>query len=155
LGLKGRALHHPLQPFREERGSRYMLFSIMLVTIAGVLDKIAIQASNATYYSFMSTIGAVTALVIMLKLYKVSERAMFRQNFRELLYVGTFQGASYTTYLLALGAGPIAYVTAIRGSNVLLGSMLGVWLLGEQLTKPKIASFLLIVAGGTLLAIGS
>lgn len=155
LGLKGRALHHPLQPFREEKGSKYMLLAVVLITIAGVLDKIAIQASNATYYSFASTVGAVLVLALTLRLYKVSERAALRQNFRELLYVGTFQGASYTTYLLALGAGPIAYVTAIRGSNVLMGSMLGIWLLDEKLTKPKIASFILIATGSILLAIGS
>ncbi len=70
-------------------------------------------------------------------------------------YIGTFQGASYTTYLLAMAAGPIAYVTALRGSNVLMGSMLGIWLLGESLTKPKAASLLLIAAGSALLAVGS
>jgi uncharacterized membrane protein len=155
LGLKGRALHHPLQPFREERGSRYMLFGVILVTAAAVLDKIAIQASGAVYYSFASTVGAVIALSFTYVICKVGEMKAMRKNLRELGIIGTFQGVSYLTYLLAINAGPIAYVTAIRGSNVLIGAFLGVVLLKEQLTRPKIASFFLIAAGSVLLAIGS
>jgi uncharacterized membrane protein len=155
LGLKGRALHHPLQPFKEERGSRYMLFGVMLVTAAAVLDKIAIQASDAVYYSFASTLGAVIALSITYIIYRVDEMKAMRKNLRELSLIGTFQGVSYLTYLLAIGAGPIAYVTSIRGSNVLMGSLLGIVLLKERLTRPKIASFFLITVGSILLAIGS
>jgi len=155
LGLKGRALHHPLQPFREERGSRFMLFNVMLITAAGVLDKIAIQASDAVFYSFASTIGAIIGLFLIYSVYKVDELKKVRNHLGELGLIGSFQGVSYLTYLFAIGAGPIAYVTAIRGSNVLIGAFLGIVLLKERLTRPKIASFILIAVGSILLAVGS
>src|SRR5690606_9833633 len=44
LGLKGKRLHHPLQPFREDSSSRAMLAGVFLVTCVSILDKIAIQA---------------------------------------------------------------------------------------------------------------
>lgn len=58
-------------------------------------------------------------------------------------------------HLLAMAAGPIAYVTAIRSSNILVGAVFGIVLLKEQLTKPKLLSFGLILVGSIVLAVGS
>lgn len=155
LGMKKNVLHRPLQPFREEQGSRYMIFAVLLVTLAGVLDKIAINASNAVYYSFLSTLGAVLVLFTTLCIYKINEFAALKSSFKNLGVIATLQGSSYTTYLLALSAGPIAYVAAIRSSNVLIGSLLGIIVLKENLTVCKVVSFALILVGGALLALGS
>lgn len=155
LGMKKNVLHHPLQPFREEKSSRYMIFAVMLVTIAGVLDKIAINASNAVYYSFVSTVGAVMVLFVTLYIYKINELSMLKDNLKNLGLIGTLQGSTYTTYLLAISAGPIAYAAAIRSSNVLIGSILGILILKEKLTVYKAVSFVLILVGGALLALGS
>jgi uncharacterized membrane protein len=155
LGLKGKTLHHPLQPFKEDKGSVYMICGVVLVTGTSILDKIAIQASGAIYYSFVSTVLAVITLAAELRVCKVEYKLDLRQNSAELVKLGSFQGISYTTYLLAIGYGPIAYATAIRGNNVLIGSILGIILLNEKLTKPKIASFILIALGSIVLALGS
>ena len=74
---------------------------------------------------------------------------------KKLGIIGTLQGATFTTYNLAIAVGPIAYVSALRGSNILMGSILGIVIFHEKLTKPKIASFVLIVAGSLLLTLGS
>jgi len=155
LGMKSTVLHHPLQPFREEQGSRYMLFAVVLVTLAAILDKIAINASNAVYYSFVSTVGAVLVLLMTLVLCKINEFAQLKQNIKSLGLIGTLQGSTYATYLLALATGPVAYVAAIRSTNVLLGSLLGIFVLKESFTIYKAVSFILILVVGTLLAIGS
>jgi len=155
LGLKGRALHHPLQPFREDKASLYMLFSVVLTTAAGVLDNIAILASNAAFYSLMSTLGAIVILGIHRQMQGVRDFAKIRPSLQNLMVTGTLQGTSYTTYLLAMAAGPIAYVTAVRSSNILIGAALGIVLLKERLTKPKLLSLVLILIGGAVLALGS
>jgi uncharacterized membrane protein len=155
LGMKSAALHHPLRPFREEKSSRYMIGTVMLVTLAGILDKIAINTSNALFYSFMSTLGAVIVLYLTLRIYRVNELAKLKASFKNLGAIGTLQGSSYTTYLLALSAGPVAYVSAIRSTNVLIGAVLGIVVLKEALTRFKVTSFVLILIGGVLLALGS
>jgi uncharacterized membrane protein len=155
LGLKGKQLHHPLQPFREDKSSLYMLLAVALVTIAGVLDKIAIEASNATFYSLMSTIGAIFVLYTTMRIRKISEIHLLKRRMANLSITGLLQGSSYTSYLIALSLGPIAYVSAIRSSNVLMGAMLGIVLLKERLTLPKVISSILILIGGVVLAIGS
>jgi uncharacterized membrane protein len=155
LGMKKNALHHPLQPFRDEKGSRYMLYTVMLVTLAGVIEKVAVDASDAIYFSFVSTVGAVLALYVILRICKINEFENLKSVIKSLGTVGAFQGSSYTTYLLALSAGPVAYVTAIRSANVLVAALLGITLLRERLTVYKLASFSLILAGIALLALGA
>lgn len=151
LGLKGRRLHHPLQPFREDTSSRAMVVSVTLVASISILDKIAIHASNPLFYSLATTMGAIFTLSVAMGLRKQRLTASVRPLVKSLSVIGTLQGATYATYLLAVASGPVAYVSALRSTNTLMGSMLGIIIFREKLTKPKIISFLLIIAGAVLL----
>lgn len=155
LGMKQKALHHPLQPFREEKASRYMIFTVILVTLAGLLDKVAVEASNPLFFSFFSSAGAATALYITLRVRRINEFQKLKPMVKNMAGLGALQGSSYTTYLVALATGPVAYVSAIRSANVLIGALLGIVLLKEKLTSFKLISFGMILLGGVLLAIGS
>ncbi len=153
LGLKGKRLHHPLEPFRQDISSRAMLAGVLLVTVVSIFDKIAINASNPLFYSLVSTLGAIITLFIAM--------AISNQNIRntqsvmpKLGIIGGLQGVTYATYLLAIGSGPIAYITAIRGSNILIGSIIGIIIFKEKLTKAKILSYLLIIFGSVLISLG-
>lgn len=155
LGLKGKRLHHPLQPFREDSSSLAMLASILLVTIAAVLEKVAVQASNPLLYSLSSCIGAILTLSLAMHFSKQRITRKVRPLMKHMTAIGALQGTSYASYLVAISAGPIAYVTAIRGTNILMGSLLGIVLFREKLTKPMIVSYLLIIAGSLSLAVGA
>lgn len=155
LGLKGRRLHHPLQPFREDNGSRAMLAGVLLVTFVSILDKIAIQASNPLFYSLVSTLGAMFTLFIAMSISKQKITRSLRPLAKQISIIGTLQGTTYATYLLAVASGPIAYVSALRSTNILMGSLLGIVIFNEKQTKAKTVSFLLIVAGAVLLTFGT
>lgn len=155
LGLKGKRLHHPLQPFREEASSRAMLGVVVLVAFVSILDKLAIQASNPLFYSLISTIGAMVTLFIAMIISKQKITAALKPFAKQISLIGALQGASYATYLLAITTGPIAYVSALRSTNILMGAMLGILLFKEKLTNPKIISFVLIILGALLLTFGS
>lgn len=155
LGLKGRRLHHPLRPFKEDSSSRAMLAGVLLVAFASVLDKIAIQASNPLFYSLVSTIGAAMTLYMAMRMGKQKLTSALRPLIRQITTIGLLQGGTYTTYILAIAAGPIAYVSALRGTNILMGSILGIIIFREKLTKPKLISYALIIIGATFLAFGS
>lgn len=155
LGLKGKRLHHPLAPFKEDSSSRAMLASMVLVTTVGVLEKIAVQASNPLFYSLSSSIGAVLTLSVAMRISKQRITASIKPLVKQIGVIGTLHSTSYATYLLAIATGPIAYVSALRGTNILMGSVLGIVLFKERLTKPKIVSFLLIIAGALCLTFGS
>jgi uncharacterized membrane protein len=155
LGLKGKRLHHPLQPFREDRSSRAMLAGVVLVAGVSILDKIAVQAANPLFYSLMDSLGAMLTLVVAMRISKQRLTADLRHAAKRLSVIGTLQSTTYATYLLAVAAGPIAYVSALRSTNILMGSMLGVVIFKERLTRPKVISFVLIVAGSLCLTLGS
>lgn len=152
LGITGRTLHHPLRPFYEQTSSRYMLAAVALSTSVSVLDKVAVQASNALFYSLVSTAGASVVLAATMKLAGVREFALLGGHLKSFGLIGSLQGMSYSTFLLAIASGPIAYVAAIRSSNILLGALLGIALLKEQLTWQKILSSVLIAISIALFA---
>lgn len=155
LGLKGKRLHHPLLPFREDKSSRAMLAIVLLVTIVSILDKIAIQASNPLFYSLVSSFGAVLTLFAAMRISKQKITSELRLFARQMGTIGILQGGTYTTYLLAIASGPVAYASGLRSTNILIGSVLGILLFKEKLTKPKLVSFLLIIAGAIFLAFGA
>jgi len=155
LGLKGKKLHHPLRPFKEDGSSRAMLASVLLVALVSILDKVAIQASNALFYSLVSTIGAVFTLFVAMLVTKKTITVKLKPLIPQLSIIGILQGSSYATYLLAIASGPIAYVSALRSTNILIGSILGIILFKEKLTKPKVLSFFFIILGAILLTVGS
>jgi uncharacterized membrane protein len=155
LGLKGRRLHHPLQPFREDRSSRAMLAGVLLVSLVSILDKVAVKASNPLFYSLASSVGAILTLLVAMRVSKQRVAINLRPFIGQLNIIGTLQGGTYATYLLAVASGPIAYVSALRSTNILMGSILGILLFKEKLTVPKITSFLLIIIGAVFLTFGS
>jgi uncharacterized membrane protein len=155
LGLKGRRLHHPLQPFREDSSSRAMIASMLLVTVVGIMEKIGVQASNPLFYSFSSSLGALLTLSVAMRISKQRVTAKIWPLAKQIGVIGALHSTSYATYILAIAAGPIAYVSALRGTNILIGSILGIFIFSERLTKPKAVSYLLIIAGALCLAFGS
>ena len=155
LGLKGSRLHHPLQPFREDKSSLLMLLSVILVSAVTILDKIASAAASPVTYSLWSTFGAILALVVMRTIKQVHDISLSKFQLRKFFVTGSLQGTTYVTYLLALSGGSAAYASAIRSSNILMGSMLGIVLLKEAFTIQKKVSFVALLVGILVLALGS
>lgn len=153
LGLKGRRLHRPWEPFVESKSSRYTLFAVVLVTLVGIVDKWAINMANALFFSLCTTTGAVIVLSYMAAVHGDIHFASLKRQAKSVSAVGLFQGMSNMTYMAALSAGPVAYITAVRSSSSLIGSLLGIFVLKEKFTLPKKLSFMLIAAGSLLLAL--
>ncbi len=153
LNLKGRRLHNPLHMFTMDRPNLYMLCTIVLATLAAMLDTIAIRASNPLFYCFVSTLGAAPVLYVAAHVSKVKERASIMNHLLGLMTAGTLFGLSYSTYLLAIANGPLAYVSAVRSSSIFIGAAIGIFWLQEKLTRQKIAAFVCIAAGLLLFAV--
>lgn len=64
---------------------------------------------------------------------------------------GTISHAAYAIVIWACTLAPLAYVSALRETSVLMAMLIGVVLLGEELTKQKIIAALLILCGISLL----
>lgn len=154
LNLRGKYLHHPFSMFRADKPNLYTLAAVVLVTFMIILDKIAMTASEPTYYSVVSTIGGTIALWITAKIFKVRERVVLRQQIKPLFVLGTLSGLSYVTILFAYDSGLLAYASAVRtGGGLLIGTAIGVCYFKERLTRPKLVGIALVVLGSTVLAL--
>jgi uncharacterized membrane protein len=153
LNLKGRYLHNPLKIFTADKANLYTLCAILLYTLAGVVDTIAIKASEPIYYCFVSTAGAVVVLFITSLLFKIRELHNIKQNISSLSVAGTMFGLSYAAYLLAISTGPLAYVTALRTSTILLSTIGVAMYLRESVTRVKIFALILIGTGSMILVL--
>lgn len=140
-----------LLPFRHllrHKASIFMLFASLTMALGGSLDKMAINASSAAYYNFANTLGSgIIFFVIALLLQKDNDFSFIRKSIPTLLSFGLIAALSYTLYILALSSNFVAYVSAIRSSNVVIGSVLGILFLREELTKQKLFSLVLIILG--------
>jgi drug/metabolite transporter (DMT)-like permease len=147
LNLKGRYLHNPLKMFTADRPNLFMLLNMVLIAGVAVLDKAAMAVSGPLYFSFVSTVGAVVVLYACARLTGVREEQAARRHLRPLAASGTLFAGAYSTYLLAIHTGPIAYVTTVRSTSILFGAVIGFVYFKESATRAKFAGIGLILAG--------
>lgn len=155
LNMKGKQLHNPLHMFTADKPNLFMLCAIVLATLAAMFDTIAIRASNPVFYSFVSTLGAVPVLYASARFTGVKEGQAIRQRLPGLTTAGILFGFSYSTYLLAIATGPLAYVSAVRGSSIFMGTVIGIFWLKERVTRQKLFAFAGMAVGLTIFAVAS
>ena len=153
LNLKGKYLHNPLKIFTADKPNLYMLASIVLVSLVGTFDTFALKVSEPIYFSLMSTVGALGVFTVMALRMRLKEVATARQELKRLSFSGTFSALTTMTYLGAISGGPIAYVSAIKSSSILMGSLIGIIYFKESFTKIKATALLIISSGAIILAL--
>jgi len=153
LNLKGRYLHNPLGIFKGDKANLYMVLNLVLIAIAGVLSAIAIKASEPLFFGLMNTLGAIPVLYACALLFKVKELTEVKRHIRPLLISGGLFGASQLTHMIALSLGPLAYVSAVRGSSAVMGAVLGIMYLRESVTIPKVVALSLITVGSIIVGL--
>ena len=153
LNLKGRYLHSPLKIFSGDKANALMLAGGIIIAIAGTCDKLAMQRSDSIYYSLVSTILSFVTLFVISCVQKVNDIATIKKLVKLLAISGTLSGVSFLFYALALRTGPLAYISTLKSTSILMGSLLGVLYFKEKLTKPKVIALLLIALGSVLLGL--
>lgn len=155
LNLKGRYLHNPLKVFSGDRPNAFMLASLAITAFAGVCDKIAIQASDPVYYTLVNTCISLTVLLLVSCVAGVNTASTLKKLAKPLLASGTLSGMSFLLYVFALQTGPLAYVSTIKGTSILMGSVVGFAYFKERVTKVKIIALSLIAIGSVVLGLAS
>jgi drug/metabolite transporter (DMT)-like permease len=158
LNMNGRCLHNPLTMFHNDKPSRNMALSMLLIAACAALDKVAINASSPIFFSFVSTLGAAPTLVAASRI--TNSASGFKLEFKEvctnampLAISGTMLGVSFTAYSLAIQTGPLAYVSAVRSSSIVMGAAIGFAYLNETATRSKLVALVLISSGVVILGI--
>ena len=126
----------------------YALSVGLTIALYSVVDKLGVGIVHPIVY--ISSISTLAALILFP--YIVWRR---RLECRHALYqyktfIGLIGLGSIGTYLMILYAfrlGPASYIVAVREFSVVIGALLGVILLHEQITLKKVVGMAAIVAG--------
>ncbi len=150
VGLEAISLKAVLSPIRSlnTRPSQLALLTAVFSSIGACIDKVGVGTVQPFAYVFLF-------FVMMVVLYSAyilvigGGRAIGREwqaNRGNVLLGGLF-GTSYVLTLLAMATSAVSYVISARQVSVVVGTVLGVWLLKERYGAIRIASSLLICAG--------
>ena len=130
----------------------------MLALAAGLVaagytiwDKHAVQTMAPITYFGAYTVMLGIAYAPFLR--PTAARAIWRNEWRNVLQIGLFNSGSYLLTLVALQSGGASKVIAVRQLSIAVGALLGWRWLGEAMSRPRAAGVLLIVCGCILMGL--
>lgn len=131
-------------------GSLYALAAALFSAGYTVWDKRAIQEIPLFEYFYgYSALIAVMYLVLVFFQHPTKEiQKSVHQNTSAIMQVAVFNYGTYLLVLIALEISKASYVGALRQLSIVTGVLLGVWILKEEISLPKIVGVMCIVLGG-------
>lgn len=131
----------------------FMAGSMFCFALGSSLDKVAITASTAVFYSVANMlISIVVQFIVVYVADQQNDLKKIRVHFRDILLVGSLLTVSFVGAELAFSYGPTAYVLAIRNGAFVITTIWAVIKLKESFSLQKGIAIALFFAGGLLLA---
>jgi drug/metabolite transporter (DMT)-like permease len=120
----------------------------VLITTYSLWDKKALDYLAPVTLSQFSMLGYVLMLPpIALRARRSVVEAEWRERGPSIMAAGVLAPLGYILVLVALTTSRVSYVAPAREVGIVLGALLGVWLLGEGYGRIRMFGALLIVAG--------
>jgi uncharacterized membrane protein len=156
VGLEAISLKAILSPIRSlnTRPSQLALLVAILSSVGACIDKVGIGSVRPFAYVFL----LFAIMVVLYSIYILATRGWeaigreWQANPGSVLLGGLF-GTSYVLVLLAMATSAVSYVISARQVSVVVGTVLGVWLLKERYGAIRIASSLLICSGVVMIGL--
>ena len=142
----------PVLHLFRDRPSLFMITACTCLAFGATLDKIAIEASEPVFYSFVNTAGASVVIFLIAKFTAKNYAAEIRGNIKGLALLGGIQAIAFSSYTVAMTTGIVPYVLAFKGTAAVLGSVWGFIFLKETFNKFKVIALIFIALGLGLIA---
>jgi len=149
-----RDLSHPARTILQP-STRLALLTGLIIAGYTIWDKNALNhdISPITLNGF-ATLGNFIALTpVALASGMWSVRREWQRHPRSIVAAGVLAPLGYTLVLIALTTSRVSYVTPVREVGIVIGTLLGVWMLGEGYGLSRVAGSLMIVLGVITLAL--
>ena len=128
----------------------------LFAALTAVLAKLGLQGIDANLATLLRTLVVAAALTVLLaatgQLPWGQLQTLPSASLTALVFSGLATGLSWLCYFQALQLGPVSRVAPIDKLSVVLVAVLGVWLLGEQLSARGWIGVLLMGLGAVLVA---
>jgi len=133
----------------------FALGSAFFAALTALFGKMGVAGINSNLATFIRTIVIllVTAGILSLRQEWQRPTGLPTSSWVFLVLSGIATGLSWLCYYRALQLGPVSKVAPIDKLSVAIAIVLGVLLLGEQLSWPLVIGGSLIVAGAIVIAV--
>jgi uncharacterized membrane protein len=156
VGLEAISLKAIFSPIHSlnTRPSQLALLAAVLASVGACIDKMGVGSVRPFVYVLLFFV----MMVVLYSAYILATRGgraigrEWQANRGNVLLGGLF-GTSYVLTLLAMATSAVSYVISARQVSVVVGTILGVWLLKERYGAIRIASSLLICAGVVMIGL--
>ena len=136
-------------------GARYAVATGLIIAGYSIIDKQGVQHVPPLLYMFcLSTGGGLGMLALIWRSYTPGDfAAEFRVHRKALVLGGVLQFVAYGLVLTALQLSPVSYVAPFREIGILVGVVLGFYILKERPDRTRITGAVLIAIGAALIAL--
>ena len=144
----GAATRHP--------AARYAFAVGVSIAVYSVVDKAGVGVVEPALYVYLMFVGSVVvAAPYFWGLYRPAVLGSWRENKRSLLLAGTLAPMSYGLALTAFRLGQVSYLAPIREVSIVVAAVLGTLVLGESLTRARMASVVVTALGVVLVGVAA
>jgi len=156
VGFEEISLKALLSPIRSlnTRPSQLALLTAISASIGACIDKVGVGTVQPFAYVFLFFVMMVvlySAYILATRRGRAIRRE-WRANRGNVLLGGLF-GMSYVLTLLSMATSAVSYIISARQVSVVVGTVLGVWLLKERYGAIRITSSLLICVGVVMIGL--
>ena len=141
--------------FLKSAGMRYAVLTGLTIAAYSIVDKEGVGHVQPLLYMYFLTIGTATMLAPYVLFHKgvKSVRTEWRANAVPITIAGLFTFAAYGLVLTAFSLSRVSYVAPAREVGIVIGVMLGVFLLKEPFGLGRLLGSGFVVAGLALIAL--
>jgi drug/metabolite transporter (DMT)-like permease len=141
--------------FLKSAGMRYAVLTGLTIAVYSIVDKEGVGHVQPLLYMYFLTIGTAAILAPYVLFHKgaKSVRAEWRANAVPITIAGLFTFAAYGLVLTAFSLSRVSYVAPAREVGIVIGVMLGVFLLKEPFGRGRLLGSGFVVAGLALIAL--
>jgi len=154
-GIMSLAAPGKLPREEELKAIGFALATAITIALYSLADGIGVRrAGEATsYILWLLAIDAFPVMAVGLWLRRGRVVASFRPHLKWAVVGGLLSALGYGIVIWAMGKAPLAHVSALRETSVILAAIIGTALLGEPFGRRRILAAVLVAGGNGLLHI--
>jgi len=154
-GIMSLAAPGKLPREEELKAIGFALATAITIALYSLADGIGVRRAgeSMSYILWLLAIDAFPVMVVGLWLRRGRVVESFRPHLKWAIVGGLLSALGYGIVIWAMGKAPLAHVSALRETSVILAAIIGTALLGEPFGRRRILAAALVAAGNGLLHI--
>jgi len=154
-GIMSLAAPGKLPREEELKAIGFALATAITIALYSLADGMGVRRAgeSMSYILWLLAIDAFPVMVVGLWLRRGRVVESFRPHLKWAIVGGLLSALGYGIVIWAMGKAPLAHVSALRETSVILAAIIGTALLGEPFGRRRILAAVLVAAGNGLLHI--